>query len=110
MGKGGEVSLTREMILDILGTHFGEYQARFGVSRIGLFGSFARGEQTGGSDVDILVEFERPTYRGYMSLKTALEGLFQRDVDLVTDQALKPSIRDQILNEVIYAADRSTVP
>ena len=78
---------------------------RFGVERIGVFGSFARGEEGASSDVDVLVEF-RPghkTFDNFMDLKFFLEDLFGRNVDLVTVQALKPRIKDEILREVVYA-------
>lgn len=78
---------------------------KFGVSKIGIFGSFARGEGKEGSDVDILVEFKEgyKTFDNFMDLKFFLEDLFGRDVDLVTVQALKPSLKENILQEVIYA-------
>lgn len=82
-----------------------EIKGKFGVSRIGVFGSFARGEGKRVSDVDVLVEFRegRKTFDNYMDLKFFLEGLFGRKVDLVTVQALKPQLKETILHEVIYA-------
>lgn len=78
---------------------------RFGVRRIGVFGSFARGEESKDSDIDILVEFEagQKTFDNYMDLKFFLEDLFGRSVDLATVQALKSQIKDDILQSVIYA-------
>ncbi len=78
---------------------------RFGVERIGIFGSYARGEETSSSDVDVLVEFEqgRKTFDNFIELKFFLEDLFGRSVDLVTIQALKPQLKDSILHEVQYA-------
>lgn len=78
---------------------------RFGVKRIGFFGSFAHGEAQKKSDVDILVEFKQglKTYNNYMELKFFLESLFHRKVDLVIKEAIKPRIRHRILKEVIYA-------
>ena len=78
---------------------------RFGVEKVGIFGSFARGEARPDSDIDILVEFRKgeKTFDNYMNCKFYLEDLFGRKVDLVTDAALKPLIRDPILREVIYA-------
>jgi predicted nucleotidyltransferase len=52
-------------VIDILKSHEEEIKKRFGVRRIGLFGSFARGEQKDTSDVDILVEFEEPTFDNF---------------------------------------------
>ena len=53
-------------IIDLLRSHAGDIKAKFAVKRIGLFGSYARGEQKASSDIDILVEFEKPTFRNFM--------------------------------------------
>lgn len=65
---------------------------KFGVKRIGIFGSFARGEERESSDLDVLVVFEegQKTFDNDMDLKFYLEDLFGRKVDLVTEKALKP--------------------
>lgn len=76
---------------------------RYGVRRIGLFGSCARGEASPTSDLDFLVEFERKTFDAYMDLKDFLERQFDCRVDLVLANALKPRIRERILRETIYA-------
>lgn len=77
----------------------------FGVRKIGLFGSFARGEQTNISDIDILVEFyqEQKTFDNYMELKFYLEDLFSRKVDLVIAEAIKPDLKPNITRSVRYA-------
>jgi predicted nucleotidyltransferase len=77
---------------------------RLGVKRCGLFGSFTRGEQNDGSDVDILVEFEegRKSFDNFMALAFFLEDLFGRKVDLLTPESLSPYIGPHILNEVEY--------
>jgi len=78
---------------------------KFGVKRIGIFGSFARGEEREDSDLDVLVVFEegQKTFDNYMDLKFYLEDLFGREVDLVTERALKPQLKDIIMKEVVYA-------
>ncbi len=63
-------------IIDLLRSHANYIKASFAVKRIGLFGSFARGEQKASSDIDILVEFEKPTFRNFMNLSFYLEDLF----------------------------------
>jgi predicted nucleotidyltransferase len=77
---------------------------RFGVSRLGVFGSFARGDHGPESDIDILVELqpERETFDDYMGLLFYLEKLFGRKVDLVMKDTIKPLIRDRILRETVY--------
>ena len=77
--------------------------ARYHVRRIGLFGSYARGEQSETSDVDILVEFSAPIGWEIVDVQDYLEQLLGLKVDLVTVPALKPQYRDQVLDEVIYA-------
>ncbi len=92
-------------VVEMLRKNEDTIKKRYGVKRIGIFGSFARGEEREGSDVDILVEFDkgRKTFDNYMDLKYFLQDLFGRDVDLVTAQALKPQLKEDILHEVIYA-------
>ncbi len=81
-----------------------DLRRKYSVKRIGLFGSFVRGEQKETSDVDVLVEFEKgaKTFDNYMNLKFFLE-VFGKKVDLVIIDAIKPDIKDQILKEVKYA-------
>jgi len=75
-----------------------------GVSRLGVFGSFARGEAKNDSDVDVLVTF-RPQARTFDNLYAvgeALEEAFHRKIDLVTSDALSPYIAPHILREIKY--------
>ncbi|KAF5433996.1 hypothetical protein C5S35_15370 [Candidatus Methanophagaceae archaeon] len=78
---------------------------RYGVKSIGLFGSYVRNEQKSESDIDILVKFEsgKKTFDNYMDLKFFLEDLFNRKVDLVVTEALKPDLKQYILESVKYA-------
>ena len=94
--------LGAEQILDALRMNRAELH-RLGVRRLGLFGSAARGEATETSDLDFLVEFEHKTFDAYMDVKELLERLFQRRVDLVVADAIKPQLRPRILQETIYA-------
>ena len=75
----------------------------FGVRRLGIFGSYARNEQTEASDMDFLVEFDDATLHDYLDLKDFLERLFHCSVDLVFADTVKPRLRPIIFNEVIYA-------
>ena len=77
----------------------------FGVTEIGLFGSYVRNEQTENSDIDILVEFykERKTLKNYIDFCETLEGLFANfKIDIVTKFGLSPFIGPHILKEVDY--------
>jgi predicted nucleotidyltransferase len=94
--------MTREEILKRLAEHRDAIRG-FGVRRLGIFGSYARGEPSEGSDMDFLVEFEHPTFKTYFGLKFFLEELFDCKVDLVFHDTIKPRIRNTILEETIYA-------
>jgi predicted nucleotidyltransferase len=74
----------------------------FSVEKIGLFGSFARNENTETSDIDLLVEFNKPVGLKFIELKEYLESVFNKPVDLVTVNALKPFMKDQVMNEVQF--------
>lgn len=75
----------------------------FGVRRLGIFGSHARGDQKPSSDIAFLVEFEDATLQRYLDLQEFLEQLFQCRVDLVFADALKPRLKPIILKEAVYA-------
>jgi len=94
--------MKREEIIHILHqnrNHFAEY---YGVKSLALFGSVARDEARLDSDVDLLVEFNRPVgLFGLFKLQDALEKLLGCPVDLGTSASLKPRIRTQVLSECI---------
>jgi predicted nucleotidyltransferase len=77
-----------------------------GVRRLGLFGSFVRGNDSAESDVDLLVEFDpaRKTYDNFWMLSELLEAALQRPVDLITTESLSPHIGPRILAEVEYVS------
>ena len=77
---------------------------KYGVKRIGLFGSYVRGTATAASDIDFLVELERLTFRDYMGLALFLEDLFKKDVDLVTATSIKPRLKPYIEKEIEYVS------
>jgi predicted nucleotidyltransferase len=99
-------SLTRARILKTLRDH-DEALKRYSVKRIGLFGSYARGKQTRGSDIDFLVEFEQPTYDNFFNLIVYLEKLFGRKVEVLTpdgvDSIRVPEVAQSIRDSVVYA-------
>jgi len=83
--------------------HFETLANKYHVGRIGVFGSLARGEGTEKSDIDILVEFsEDVDLFHFIRLKGYLADVLGKDVDLVTPDALKPLIKEQVLKEVHY--------
>jgi len=91
--------------LNVIQTHLAELLA-LGARRIGVFGSFARGEAQGDSDVDVYVEFDegKRTYDNFFALHELLENLLGRRVDLVTDKSLSETKARLILPTVRYAA------
>lgn len=91
--------------ISLLRMHEPTLKKLFGVAQIGIFGSFARGEERPDSDVDVLVTFRKgkETFNNYMGCKFYLEDLFQRKVDLIMKGALKKRLKPHILDEVIYA-------
>jgi hypothetical protein len=94
--------MNRQRALELLNRSKPELRARFGVTRLALFGSIARDTATSGSDVDILVAFDGPaTSRRYFGVQFYLEDLFGCPVDLVTENALRPELRPFIERERI---------
>jgi len=94
---------TAEEIRRTLEAHKGELRQGYSVKEIGIFGSYLRGEQKETSDVDILVEFERPIgLIEFVRLKNHMSDLLGANVDLVMKKALKPRIGQRILSEVLY--------
>ena len=96
--------LTSTKIIELITKNQNDIQ-KYGVKRIGLFGSFLTNKQKSDSDIDILVEFKKgeKTFDNYMDLKFYLENLFKHDVDLVVKEALKVQLKSNILRSVKYA-------
>ena len=97
--------LSQQEILGELSKNLTTWKEQYGVKRIALFGSYARGEQNDSSDIDVLVEFmkEAVTFDNYMDLKFDLEDLFQKKVDLVISDDIKPALKPVILRSAKYA-------
>ncbi len=99
----------RTSIADIKRTlreHEKDLRARYGIRRIGIFGSFVRGEAGEESDLDLLVEFEPEADVGllrFVEAENHLSDLLGVKVDLVERAALRPRIGKHILEEVVYA-------
>jgi len=97
---------TKDQILTFLSKNKKLLRNKYHIVRIGLFGSYARGEQNLNSDVDLLVEFEENTQDLY-DLKLQLKDFFQiqlgLEVDICREKYIKPRIKDSILKETVYA-------
>ena len=97
---------TREQILTFLSQNKRVFRERYNIIRIGLFGSYARGDQNLKSDIDLLVEFEENTQDLY-ELKLQLKDFFKKnlgvEVDICREKYIKPRIKNSILKETVYA-------
>lgn len=94
-----------EILKNRLTEHKLHLEKQFHVSKLGIFGSYVRGEETATSDLDILIEFESGYRFGLLTfchLENYLSDLLEVNVDLVMKESLKPKIGQQILSEVIY--------
>lgn len=92
-----------EEIERILAEHKKELYQKYKIKKIGIFGSFARGEQSKESDVDIVVEFEEtPGLIKFIEIEEYLSKLLGRKVDLVRKPAIREELKDKILKEVVY--------
>jgi len=97
--------MKQQTVLKILRQKRAEMAERFGVQSLALFGSVARDEATAKSDVDLLVEFNRPVgYFGLFALQDYLEQLLGCPVDLGTPDSLKPYLRERIQRELLRVA------
>jgi hypothetical protein len=91
--------LTDKEIMSLLKKHK-DLLKKYKVKRIGLFGSYVRGEQKKRSDIDFLVEFEEPNFDNFMDLIFYLEDLLRKKVELITNGSLSPYIEPYVEKEV----------
>ena len=95
--------MNKQQIIEFLVSHKKELYEKYGVTRIGLFGSYARDQAKEGSDIDIAVEIEsKNKYRSFFGLKRHLEENLKNKVDLGIESTLKPVAKEYILKEIIY--------
>ena len=95
--------LGRDEILRRLQERREEMRALFSVRRIGLFGSYLHGNESKKSDIDLVVDLSEPTLDHYMDLKFYLETLFEKPIDLVLSDTIKPRLEPVIKKEAAYA-------
>lgn len=94
---------TKEEILKILEEELPLLRQKYGISKIGLFGSYSRGDQDAESDIDLLVQFERPIgFFKFVAIEEYLKEKLGGKVELVTEDALKQVIRPYVMKEVVY--------
>ncbi len=97
--------LSQQEVLEVLSRNLNKWKDQYGVKRIALFGSYSRDDQRDSSDIDLLVEFDEKAmiFDNYMDLKFNLEDLFQKPVDLVILDDIKPALKPSILRSAKYA-------
>ncbi|MEM9275410.1 MAG: nucleotidyltransferase family protein [Cyanobacteria bacterium P01_F01_bin.143] len=94
-----------EQIYETLQQYLTKLQEQYQVKTLGIFGSYARGEATDNSDLDLLVEFQGDlTFDNYMDLKFFLEDLFNKKIDLVIRDDIKAQIREKVLEKTVYVS------
>lgn len=99
--KAAKPRLTKAQILKELRKNDSRLR-QYSVRRIGLFGSYARGQQKRGSDVDFLVEFNKPTYDNFYDLSVSLERMFGRRVEVVTPLGLSNRMKPFVEKEIVW--------
>ena len=98
--------INSKQILDYLSLNKDRYQKEYHLTKIGIFGSLAREEQTNKSDIDIIVEFEENTpdlYYIKQKIRNEIESKFNLSVDICREKYIKPIFKTQILSEAKYA-------
>ncbi len=90
-------------ILTQLAAYKSRFASKYGIERMGLFGSVARGEDTGDSDIDVVVKLQRPSVMRCNGVRLDLERLFKRSVDLITLHDNQTAMfRNNVNRDVIY--------
>ena len=97
--------MTKQYIINYLTEHKSEFSKKFGITKLGLFGSYAKGNATVNSDIDILIELENnlsDIHEKKTLFKKTLENYFNTKVDIAREKYLRPLAKQEILKEVEY--------
>ena len=98
-----KTKMKREDIISVIAAHKASFEREFGVKRIGLFGSYARGESREESDIDIVVEIEKPDLFHLIGIKQAIEEALGNKVDIVRlRDKMNHALRSRIERDAIY--------
>lgn len=99
----GELSTERDRILDILRVFKINNTDKYGIESLALFGSIARNEQKADSDIDILISLKTPSLYLYASLKSDLESILSREVDIISARSkFREEFKESITKDLIY--------
>lgn len=94
---------TLQTILQILRKHKPELQRKYPISKLGVFGSYARGEATEKSDIDIAVEITGPMGLDFVTMADEIEELFGIKTDVVPLRSIKPKYLVYVQKDIVYA-------
>ena len=97
------IMITLQNILQTLRGHMPELQKKYPVSRLGVFGSYARGEATENSDIDIAVEITGPMGLSFIAMADEIEALFGVKTDVVPKRSIKPEYLQYVEKDMVYA-------
>ena len=95
--------LTLQNILQTLRNHLPELQRKYPVSKLGVFGSYARGEATENSDIDIAVEITGPMGLNFIAMADEIENLLGIKTDVVPKRSIKPEYIQSVEKDIVYA-------
>lgn len=93
---------TLETILEKLRAYKPELQSKYPISRLGVFGSYARGEATENSDIDVAVELNGPMGLNFVAMANEIEALFGIKVDVVPKRSIKPIYLPSVEKDILY--------
>ena len=96
--------MRKEEILDYLKANKDEFYKKFGVVKIGLFGSYSKDMQREDSDIDLAIEMDKDkkNLRNFFGFKRELESFFGKKVDIGIEKSLKPIVKERIKREILY--------
>lgn len=97
-----QVLYTLETILEKLRAYKPELQRKYPISRLGLFGSYARGEATESSDIDVAVELSGPMGLNFVAMANEIEDLFGTKVDVVPKRSINPGYLASVEKDILY--------
>jgi predicted nucleotidyltransferase len=95
--------ITLQIILQTLRTHLPELQKKYPVTKLGVFGSYARGEANEDSDIDIAVEINGPMGLNFIAMANEIENLFGIKTDVVPKRSIKPEYLQYVERDIVYA-------
>ena len=95
---------TLDEILETLRQVLPELKNKYNITKMGVFGSYARGEQTADSDIDILINFDNEdfSYFDLMDIERNLAEIFNNKVDLLMEAEIKPRIKPYVMEDIVY--------